>query len=59
MYAARRRQKSVQRKFDLGKLGIGHQLQLLDNIFGQFTQGGFIGHQVALHKPQLLHQPQP
>ena len=59
MYAARRRQKSVERKFQLGKLCIGHQFQLFDNSLRQFPQGSFIGHQVALHEPQLLHQPQP
>ena len=31
MYAARRRQKSVGGKFQLGKLRIGQQLQLFDN----------------------------
>ena len=41
MYAARRRQKSVRGKFQFGKLGIGQQFQLLDNLFGQFPQGGF------------------
>ena len=31
MYAARRRQNSVERKFQLGKLCIGQQFQLFDN----------------------------
>ena len=32
MYAARRRQNSVERKFQFGKLGIGQQFQLFDNV---------------------------
>ena len=59
MYAARRRQKSVERKFQLGKLCIGHQFQLFDNALRQFPQGGFVGHQVALHEPQFVDKPQP
>ena len=59
MYAARRRQKSVRGKFQFGKLGIGQQFQLFDNALGQFPQGGFIGHQVALHEPQFVDKPQP
>ena len=59
MYAARRRQNSVERKFQLGKLCIGQQFQLLDNTLRQFPQGGFVGHQVALHKPQFVDKPQP
>ena len=51
MYAARRRQKSVRGKFQFGKLCIGQQFQLLDNALRQLPQGGFIGHQVALHRP--------
>ena len=54
MYAARRRQKSVRGKFQLGKLRIGQQLQLFNDLFGQFPQGGFIGHQVALYEPQFV-----
>ena len=49
MYAARRRQRSVQWKFQFGELCIGQQLQLFDNPLRQFPQGCFIGHQVALH----------
>ena len=49
----------VERKFQLGKFSIGHKFQLFNDLLGQFSQGGFIGHQVALHEPQLLHQPQP
>lgn len=59
MYAAKRRQKSVERKFQLGKLGIGHKFQLFNDLFGQFSQGSFIRHQVTLHQPQLLHQTRP
>ena len=59
MYAARRRQKSVHRKLNLRKLCIGQQFQLLDNPLRQLPQGGLIGHQVALHQPQLVYQPQP
>ena len=59
MYAARRRQKSVRGKFQLGKLRIGQQFQLFDDLFGQFPQGSFIGHQVALHEPQFVDKPQP
>ena len=59
MYAARRRQKSVHRKLNLRKLRIGHQLQFFDNTFRQFPQGGFIGHQVALHQPQFVDKPHP
>ena len=58
MYAARRRQKSVQWKFQFGKLGIGQQFQLFDNTLRQFPQGGFVRHQVALHEPQLVDKPQ-
>ena len=32
MYAARRRQKSVRWKFQFGKLCIGQQFQLRDNV---------------------------
>ena len=59
MYAARRRQESVHRKLNLRKLRIGHQLQFFDNTFRQFPQGGFIGHQVALHQPQFVDKPHP
>ena len=59
MYAARRRQKSVRGKFQLGKLRIGQQFQLFDNSLGQFPQGSFIRHQVALHEPQFVDKPQP
>ena len=38
MYTARRRQRSVRRKF---QLGIRQQFQLLDNTLRQFPQGGF------------------
>ena len=31
---------------------IGQQFQLFDNTFRQLPQGGFIGHQVALHQPK-------
>ena len=55
MYAARRRQRSVRGKFQLGKLRIGQQLQLLDNTFRQLPQGSFVGHQVALHEPQFVN----
>ena len=58
MYAAKRRQKSVERKFQFGKLGIGHKFQLFNDLFGQFPQGSFIGRQVTLHQAQLLHQTQ-
>ena len=54
-----RRQKSVHRKFDLCKLLIGQELQFINHIFGQFSQGGFVGHQVALHQPQFVDKPQP
>ena len=54
MYAARRRQRSVRGKFQLGKLGIGQQFQLFDNPLRQFPQGSFIWHQVALHEPQFV-----
>ena len=59
MYAARRRQRSVQWKFQFGKLRIGQQFQLFDNALRQFPQGSFIGHQVALHEPQFVDKPQP
>ena len=59
MYAARRRQKSVQRKFDLGKLLVGHEFQFCNHTFRQFPQGDFVGHQVALHEPQFVDKPQP
>ena len=52
MYAARRRQKSVQWKF---QLSIRQPFQLFDDLFGQFPQGGFIQHQVALHEPQFVN----
>lgn len=58
MYAAKRRQKSVEWKFQFGKLGIGHKFQLFNDLFGQFPQGSFIGRQVTLHQAQLLHQTQ-
>ena len=58
MYAARRRQKSVQWKFQFGKLRIGQPFQLFDNALRQLPQGGFIGHQVALHEPQFVDKPQ-
>ena len=58
MYAARRRQKSIQWKFQFGKFRIGQQFQLFDNTLGQFPQGGFIRHQVALHQPQFVDKPQ-
>ena len=48
MYAAKRRQKSVERKFQFGKLGIGHKFQLFNDLFGQFPQGSFIGRQVNI-----------
>ena len=56
MYAARRRQNSVERKFQFGKLRIGYQLQFFDNTFRQFAQGGFIGHQVASVKRALTRR---
>mgnify|MGYP006996056252 CR=1 FL=1 len=59
MYAARGRQKSVRGKFQLGKLCIGQQFQLFDNTLRQLPQSSFIGHQVALHEPQLVDKPQP
>ena len=59
MYAARRRQKSVRGKFQFDKLRIGQQFQLFDNTLRQLPQGGFIGHQVALHEPQFMDKPQP
>ena len=59
MYAARRRQKSFRGKFQFGKLCIGQQFQLFDNPLRQLPQGGFIGHQVALHQPQFVDKPQP
>ena len=55
MYAARRRQKSVLWKFQLGKFCIGQQFQLLDNPLRQLPQGSFIRHQVALHEPQFVN----
>ena len=55
MYAARRRQKSVQWKFQLDKLCIGQQFQLFDNDLRQFPQGSFVRHQVALHEPQFVN----
>ena len=36
----------VERKFQLGKFSIGHKFQLFNDLLGQFSQGGFIGHQV-------------
>ena len=59
MYAARRRQISVERKFQFGKLRIRQPYQLFDDLFGQFPQGSFIGHQVALHEPQFVDEPHP
>ena len=56
MYAARRRQKSVHRKFDLCKLLIGQELQFINHIFRQFSQGGFVGHQVASVKRALTRR---
>ena len=38
MYAARRRQKSVPGKFQLGKLRIGYKFQLLDHTLGQLPE---------------------
>ena len=49
----------VERKFQLGKFSIGHKFQLFNDLLGQFSQGGFIGHQVALHQPQFVDKPQP
>lgn len=49
----------VERKFQLDKFGISHKFEFFDNALGQFPQGGFIGHQVTLHEPQFLNQPQP
>ena len=49
----------VERKFQLGKFSIGHKFQLFNDLLGQFSQGGFIGHQVALHEPQFVDKPQP
>mgnify|MGYP007008370840 CR=1 FL=1 len=57
MYAARRRQNSVERKFQFGKLGIGQQFQLFDNTLRQLPQGSFVRHQVALHEPQFVDKP--
>ena len=59
MYAARRRQRSVQWKFQFGKLRIRQPFQLFDDLFGQFPQGSLIGHQVALHEPQFVDKPHP
>ena len=59
MYAARRRQRSVRGKFQFDKFRIGQQFQLLDNALRQLPQGGFIGHQVALHEPQFVDKPHP
>ena len=59
MYAARRRQKSVRGKFQLGKLRIGQQFQLFDDLFGQLPQSGLVRHQVALHEPQFVDKPHP
>jgi len=59
MYAARRRQKSVHRKLNLRKLRIGQQFQLFDNALGQLPQRSFIRHQIALHEPQFVDEPQP
>ena len=59
MYAARRRQKSVRGKFQLGKLCISQKFQLFETALRQFPQGGFIRHQVALHEPQFVDKPQP
>ena len=59
MYAARRRQKSFRGKFQFGKLCIGQQFQLFDNPLRHLPQGGFIGHQAALHQPQFVDKPQP
>ena len=56
MYATRRRQKSVRGKFQFGKLCIGQQFQLFDNLFGQLPQGGLIGHQVANVKRALTRR---
>lgn len=42
MYAARRRQNSVARKFQLGKLRIGQQFQFFNDLLRQLPQGGFI-----------------
>ena len=55
MYAARRRQRAVQWKFQFGKLCIGQKVQLLDNTFRQLPQGSFVGHQVALHELQFVN----
>ena len=59
MYAAYRRQKSVDGKFNLGKLGIGHKFQFLNHTLRQLPESNLIGHQVALHEPQLVDKPQP
>ena len=59
MYAARRRQKSVHRKLNLRKLRIGQQFQLFDNALGQLPQRSLIRHQIALHEPQFVDEPQP
>ena len=59
MYAAQRRHNLVERKFQLGKLGIGHKFQLFNDLFRQFSQSGFVRQKIALHQPQLLHQAQP
>ena len=58
MYAAQQRHNLVERKFQLGKLGIGHKFQLFNDLLGQFPQSSFIGHKVTLHQAQLLHQTQ-
>ena len=44
----------VERKFHFVERSIGQQLQLFNDPFGQFPQGSFIGHQVALHEPQFV-----
>ena len=56
MYAARRRQRAVQWKFQFGKLGIGQQFQFFDDLFGQLPQGSFVGHQVASVKRALTRR---
>ena len=55
MYAARRRQRAVQWKFQFGKLRIGQQFQFFNNTIRQLPQGSFVGHQVALHEPQFVN----
>jgi len=58
MYAARRRQNQSIGNSISANCSSGQELQFINHIFRQFPQGGFVGHQVALHQSQSCTSPQ-